>query len=196
MLITEVDIDPIAGEFGTMSNRNGRKIKKMLENIEDDRLYGKTHPAQLAWESMQQQLPIFFSSTEEIENGVIQLRTNMEDILESYAPKARLVAWSKPWWNEEISDARKKVGRFRRAKFTANWKASKRELKSLIKKAKKQSWQKWLKESEGDKVWDVLRGTKRTCKKLSSGPLTNEQGKIANTDEEKREMLAEISFPQ
>jgi hypothetical protein len=41
-----------------------------------------------------------------------------------------------------------------------------------------------------------LTRTTRTCKKLSSESLKNQQGKIVITDQEKREMLAEISFPQ
>lgn len=197
MLRTWVEIgkDP---DIETASRRNGRKIPKMINAIKEAKNTDNPHPAQIAWEAAHAKISKPMETEEELEAGVAHLCQEINLILQAHAPIARIVAQSKVWWSDEIKEARKRVGRSRRrnGRGSDEEKEAKRELKRKIKQAKRQCWEKWLQEADGPKVWDVLRGASKAVKQLRVGKLIDEVGSVAETDQQKREMLAGISFPQ
>lgn len=193
MLRTWIDVPRV--EIQTASKRGGRKIGSLIDDIDYARTKNKSHPAELAWLDAQAALPTTFRTPEDLDRGAEMLASEIKKIIEKYAPVARVVAHSKAWWNDEIRDARKRLGQVKRTRMVEDWKIAKRELKSKIRQAKRKSWETWLEKADGPKVWEVLRGLSKPSKSLQMGPLIDENGTTSQTDQEKRKVLADISFP-
>lgn len=193
MLHTSLEV--AEDEITTVSKRGGRKIQQLLNEITQANATDKPHPAETAWIAAQSRFPSEFSTTEELDRGASEMAEAIHNILEKYAPVARVVAQSKRWWSEEIKEARRQVGISKRRRMVEEWKQAKRELKKMIKKAKKEAWESWLEGAEGPKVWDVLRGCNKQQRSLQIGPLVGEDGRKSGCDQDKRDILAQISFP-
>ena len=72
------------------------------------------------------------------------------------------------------------------------WKDSRREMKRVIRKAKRAAWNSWLEKAEGPRVRDVLRGTSAALKTLQIGRIMGDDGRVSENDQDKRDIL-EIS---
>jgi hypothetical protein len=104
-------------------------------------------------------------TAEKVEDEAEWLRNTITDILDRYAPAARVCKRSKPWWNQEIKEQRKIAGRAKRLWMHGHvqWEKLKEEEKILyrtIRKHKRRCWDKWKQTVEGKDVWKAVRCTR------------------------------------
>lgn len=133
------------------------------------------------------------------------LREAMTSILDGYVRKkqwcSRSKQWysrSKPWWNEDLRVLRKDLGRARR-----NWRvagisrvqAAQREFLHAIQRAKRNCWNRFMQEADGNKVWMAARYT--TSRRDKAGQaLRCEDVTIAEGHWEQQQALLLVHFPQ
>jgi hypothetical protein len=139
------------------------------------------------------------SSRAELEEEAVRIQQATIEILNKHAKKITLCARSKRWWNEEIAQRRRELGRAKRRWRTR--KGSRREAKEAkrlwqktIRNAKRQTWEDFLQNAKDEEVWSVIRYTKPN--KVSSVPtITDSRGNTADTHDDKADMLARMAFP-
>jgi hypothetical protein len=135
----------------------------------------------------------------ELEDEAVRVQEATVAVLNGHAKKITLCARSKRWWNEEIAQRRRELGRAKR-----RWRARKgtrrevREAKRIwqkaIREAKRRTWEEFLQNAKDDEVWSVIRYTKPN--KVTSVPtITDSRGNVADTHEAKSDMLARMAFP-
>lgn len=79
------------------------------------------------------------------------------DVLDRFAPPSRVCSVSKPWWNQDIKEARTRAGRSKRTYRAGRirWEDVKGEegcLYRTIRRSKRRSWNDWVqKPDERDK---------------------------------------------
>ena len=91
-----------------------------------------------------------------MDDAVAALREAMVGTLDQHARKKRWCSRSKMWWNPELRDLRKALGKARRGRRVAGISRAqdaRRELRRTIRKAKKECWNRFLREAEGRDVW-------------------------------------------
>jgi len=120
----------------------------------------------------------------------------MSSILDATAKKIRICARSKRWWNADIKERRRTVGRERRRTRHSDEAArAKAELQKLIRQSRREMWSGYLKNLRGAEFWRAARyGNSRAGMTLEA--FTDKEGKQANTSLEKEEMLRHESFPR
>ena len=117
-------------------------------------------------------------------------------------------ARSKRWWNKEIGEKRKLLGRAKR-RLRRCWRegleleleeeeegAVKRAGKALrngVGGAKRRTWEDFLHRADGNNVWSVMTYT-RPQRGTAVSTISHE-GATTSTLEEKTDMLSKISFP-
>jgi hypothetical protein len=156
-----------------------------------------------AWESymrMAGQTPILSdeSTVEEVVLAAGALREAMTATLDGHARRKRWCTRSKPWWNEDLKDLRKELGRARRKWRVAGIsrvKTARRELWRAIRKAKRDCWNKFLQEADGNKIWTAARYISPRIDKAGQ-MLVGEDGTIADGRREREQVILQAHFPK
>ena len=98
----------------------------------------------------------------------------MVDFLDENVRKVTICARSKRWWNKEIVEKRKLLGRAKRRlrrcrKEGLEFELEEREgavkwaekaLRNEIRKAKRRTWEDFLHRADGNNVWSIMTYTK------------------------------------
>ena len=99
------------------------------------------------------------STVEQVDVEAVALRTAMTATLNEHARHRRWCSRSKRWWNDELRDLRATLGRAKRRRNWGRIRSARRELRSAIRKAKKDCWNTFLQGAEGNDVWTATRYT-------------------------------------
>ena len=97
------------------------------------------------------------STVEELEDEIEWVQSTLIDILNQHCKVATICARSKRWWNDEIREKRKTLGRTtrrwkREGGGYAEVKEAKKILRRAIKKARRECWEDFLNQAEGDDI--------------------------------------------
>jgi len=101
---------------------------------------------------------------------------------------------SKRWWNDEIAELRKELGKARRADRYQRTGAARRDLRRAIRTAKKAFWNNFLENASSEDAWTAARYTNPRPDD-SARPLISGE-RIAVTHEEKEQLILEAAFPE
>ena len=104
------------------------------------------------------------STAEELKDEIDWIQSTLIDILNDHCKVVSICARSKRWWNDDIREKRKSLGKaVRRWKREgggyAEVKEAKKTLKRAIKKARRECWEDFLNRVEGEDIWAVTRYT-------------------------------------
>jgi hypothetical protein len=105
---------------------------------------------------------------------------------------------SKPWWNAEIKETRKKAGKTKRKhrEGMIPWEEVRKEEKILyrtIRRSKRRSWNGWMQTADEEDKWKAVRYTReRDGRNI---PTREGPGEKAVTTEQKEELLRTSGFP-
>jgi len=134
-------------------------------------------------------------TAEEVEQEAAWCQEAMGNILDATAQKIRICAKSKRWWNADIRERRKTVGREKRSRRNSEESAkAKAECQKSIRQSKRKMWSEYLQNLRGAEVWRAARYANPRAG-MTVKALTGREGKQANTSLEKEEMLRGESFP-
>jgi exonuclease III len=118
--------------------------------------------------------------------------------IECTTPRRRISPFSKRWWTEELTKARRETNKARnKFKRTGNeehqkvWKKREREYRAKIKKAKRRTWRKFVKEANEKTIWKLKKYMDSTPTS-SYIPTINE---TAASNDEKAEIFKSTFFP-
>jgi len=137
------------------------------------------------------------SAKEEVMEAAESLRKAMTVTLDEHARMKRWCSRSKPWWCEDLREARKDLGRARRKWRVAGIsrvKAATREFRRAIRKAKRDCWNRFLQEADGNKVWTAAAYTTPRIDKTGQA-LVREDGSIAEGHHEREQAILQSHFP-
>jgi hypothetical protein len=122
-------------------------------------------------------------------------------VLNIHAKPKRICARSKRWWSAEIGEKRRILGSLKRMRRRSpqlvsaqEVKTARRELRRTIRKAKRECWQGFLQEAQGEQVWQALRYTSPRMDSTTQA-LKGEHGETAATIAEKEELIVRSAFP-
>src|SRR5690606_36798242 len=142
-----------------------------------------------------------FATNEDLDKAAQLLTKVIKGAVEVSVPELRLCSRSKVWWTDEIKMARKRLRHLERrwkAKRTS-WKRRKKYKKArnayfrLIRKSKKDAWDRFLAEAEGKEVFTAFNYTKP--RRTQRTPSLQSGEKEVTTFEEKCELFREVMFP-
>jgi ribonuclease HI len=175
----------------------GWAISKALASEETrEKMKGSWHSASGRYPSIDDNC-----TTEDLERQVVWLRTTITSILDQHAKKITITARSKRWWNELIDERRTHLGRMRRwhkeGKVNNSIVALARQtLRKEIRASKKKMWEDFIQldPRAGSDVWTVLNATKDRPNRMM-GKIVKADGTEARTDQEKRQLMVDVSFP-
>jgi len=107
---------------------------------------------------------------------------------------------SKRWWTAEIAENRKILGSIKRArkKGEASQQQVRKQrsnLRRMIRQSKTAMWCKFLSSATRDQVWQALRYTKPGGQQTTKA-LKSRSGEVAESWEEKAELIKEEAFPK
>jgi len=137
------------------------------------------------------------STKEEVREAAGSLREAMTVTLDEHARKKHWCSRSKPWWCEDLKELRKDLGRARRKWKVAGIsrvKAVRREFRRAIRKAKRDCWNRFLQEADGNKVWRAAAYTTPRIDKTGQA-LVREDGSIAEGHHEREQAILQSHFP-
>jgi len=137
------------------------------------------------------------STEEEVVRAAGKIRETITATLDQHARK-RWCSRSKPWWNPNLKELRKELGRARRKWRVAGIsrvQAGRREFRRAIRKAKRDCWNRFLQEADGNKVWTAARYTTPRIDKTGQG-LVREDGSIAEGHWECEQAILQVYFPK
>jgi len=77
----------------------------------------------------------------------------MSSVLNATAKKIRICAKSKRWWNADIKERRKAVGREKRRRNSEGAPRAKAKLQKSIRQSKGKMWSDYLQNLRGAEVW-------------------------------------------
>jgi len=138
------------------------------------------------------------STKEQVTEAAGSPREVMTATLDEHARKKRWCSRSKPWWCEELKELRKGLGRARRKWRVAGIsrvKAARREFRRAIRKVKRDCWNRFLQEADGNKVWTVAAYMTPRIDKTGQ-TLVREDGSIAEGHWEREQAILQAHFPQ
>ncbi|RPB27053.1 hypothetical protein L211DRAFT_846604 [Terfezia boudieri ATCC MYA-4762] len=111
---------------------------------------------------------------------------------------------SKKWWDSELSAQLKITRRCRRERLgddlnqndrVIRWKTEKEKLRALVRRKKKECWQKFCEENGEKDPWEVVKWAKDPWHiRGTMGKLVDEEGKECQGDEEKAASLVADHF--
>jgi len=136
------------------------------------------------------------SSAEQVEEAAVALQEAIVGTLNSHARRKRWCSRSKPWWNEDLAELWKELGRERR------WPAgigrardARRNLRRAIRKAKKECWNRFLQEAKGGEVWVAASYTAPRLDRTGQA-LVDEDGNVAESQDEREVVILKAHFPK
>jgi len=138
------------------------------------------------------------STKEQVTEAAGSLREAMTVTLDKHARKKRWCSRSKPWWYEELKDLSKVLGRARwkwRVAGISRVKAARRELRQAIRKTKRDCWNRFQQEADGNKVWTAAAYTAPRIDTTGQA-LVREDGSIAEGHWEREQAILQAHFPQ
>jgi len=136
------------------------------------------------------------STKEEVREAAGSLREAMTVTLDEHVRKKRWCSRSKPWWCEDLKELRKDLGRARRKWRVAGIlrvKAARREFRRAIRKAKRDCWNRFQQEADGNKVWTAAAYTTPQIDKTGQA-LVREDGSIAEGHHEREQAILQSHF--
>jgi hypothetical protein len=133
-------------------------------------------------------------TADEVEHEAAWCQEAMSSVLNATAKKIRICARSKRWWNADIKERRKAVGREKRRRNSGEAARAKAKLQKSIRQSKSKMWSEYLQNLRGAEVWRAARYVNPRAG-MTVEALTDREGKQANTATEKEEMLRRESFP-
>ena len=137
------------------------------------------------------------SIQEEVVKAAGALREAMTATLDQHTKKKRWCSRSKPWWNLDLKELRKELSRARRKWRVAGIsrvQAARYEFRRAIRKAKRDCWNRFLQEVDGNKVWTVARYTSPRIDKTGQS-LIWEDETIAEGHWEREQAILQAHFP-
>jgi len=137
------------------------------------------------------------SKKEEVTEVVGSLREAITVTLDEHARKKRWCSQSKPWWCEDLKKQRKDLGRARRKWRVAGMsqvKEARWEFRRTIRKAKRDCWNQFLQEADGNKVWTAVAYTTPRIDKTGQA-FIREDGSIAEGHHEPKQVILQVHFP-
>jgi hypothetical protein len=133
-------------------------------------------------------------TADQVEHKAAWCQEAMCSILNVTAKKIRICARSKRWWNADIKERRKAVGREKKRRNSGEAARAKAKLQKSIWQSNSKIWSEYSQNLRGADVWRAARyGNPRAG--MTVGAKTDREGKKANTAKEKEEMLRSESFP-
>jgi len=120
----------------------------------------------------------------------------MGNVVDSTTKKIKICGKSRRWWNADIRERRKAVGRERRRRRNSE-EAGKAtaELQKSLRQSKRKMLSEYLRIRRGANVWRAERYANPRAGMTTDGS-TDREGKQANTSQEKEEMLRHECFPR
>jgi hypothetical protein len=189
---------------GPGARNEQRATSKAVTGWKIEEMGEEEHAAAKAeWQTRASGRPLInpYATLAEIEAEAVWLSQTLCDVLTLHAKPKRVCARSRRWWTAEISEKRRILGslkrmrRNNRASVTAQEiKEARRELRRIIRKAKRDCWQAFLQDAQGEQVWQALRYTNPRTD-AATGALRDEDGNTATTIEAKEELIVAAAFP-
>jgi len=140
------------------------------------------------------------SNAEDLQREADWIQQNFVNHLNKHCKKIKVCARSKRWWTQEIVENRKILGSIKRARKRGE--ASQQQvrkqrsnLRRMIRKSKMEMWQKFLSTASREQVWQALRYTKPGGQQTTKA-LRSRNGEVAESWEEKAELIKEEAFPK
>jgi len=170
-----------------------------LKSKEEEENYKK---AQTSWMDKSLKRPILNeeSSEEDLQREAEWVQRNFVNHLNRYCKKVKVCKRSKRWWRAEIAENRKILGSIKRARTKGE--ASQQQvrkqrsnLQSMIRQSKTEMWRKFSSSATRDQVWQALRYTKPGSQQAMKA-LRSRSGEVAESWEEKAELIKEEEFPK
>jgi len=173
---------------------------KEEDDEEKEKAQERRRRARECYIGMAGQTPILTDDSiqEEVVKAAGVLREAMTATLDQHAKKKRWCSRSKPWWNPDLKELRKELGMARRKWRVAGIsrvQAARREFQRAIRKAKRDCWNRFLQEADGNKVWTAARYTSPRIDKTGQ-TLIRENGTIAEGHWERKQAILQAHFPQ
>jgi hypothetical protein len=120
------------------------------------------------------------------------------EFLEERLGTKRIHPRSKKWWTPEINQAHLIMAQERtklrnRTISNTDFRARRKEWFHTIRKAKRSSWESFLQEGKEEDIWKAISGKQS---QLPMPQLVSASGQVADTENQKAELLTSISFPE
>jgi hypothetical protein len=134
-------------------------------------------------------------TADEVEQEAAWGQEAMGNVPDATAKKIRIGAKSNRWWNADIRQGRKAVGREKRRRRNSEEAAkAQAELQRSIRQSKRKIWSEYLQNLRGAEGWRAAQYANPWVG-MTVEALTDREAKQANTSQEKEEMLRRESFP-
>jgi len=170
-----------------------------LKSKEKEEIYKK---AQNEWKDKSSKRPVLNenSSGDDLQMEAEWIQRNFVNHLNRWCKKIKVCARSKRWWTAEISENRKILGLIKRARkkgeaLQQQVKKQRSTLRKMIRQSKTETWRKFLTSATRDQVWQALRYTKPGGQQTTKA-LRSRSGEVAESWEEKAELIKEEAFPK
>jgi len=187
----------------------GAKVSRKITGWDIDKLRGETEEekknfkrVQKEWEERSIKNPVL---NEESSEGDLQreadwIQKNFVSHLNKHCKKVKVCARSKRWWTQEIAETRKILGSIKRARKRGeasqqDVKRQRSSLRRMIRKSKTEMWSRFLSTAKSEQVWQALRYTKPGGQQTTKA-LRSRSGEVAESWEEKAELIKEEAFPK
>lgn len=133
-----------------------------------------------------------------LEREIDWIQHTLVETLDSHVRRITICVRSKRRWNEDIRARRRQLGRIswhRRAgrASQAAVREAKKALRRSIRRARRECWERLLKEASGDDIWAIPRYT--NPQRSTAVPTISYRGAVAEDNSAKASMLMDISFP-
>ena len=97
------------------------------------------------------------SSRQDLEDEIEWIHDTLIDVLNSHTKVVTICARSKRWWSDEIREKRRTLGRATRKRRAgrggeAEVKVAKKELRREIRRSRRECWERFLNEANGEDV--------------------------------------------
>jgi len=140
------------------------------------------------------------SSRGDLQEEAEWIQQNFANHLNRWCKKVRVCVRSKRWWNEEIAENRRILGRLKRARRRGEAtqqqvRKQQSNIRRIIRQSKTKMWQEFLSAATTDQVWQALRYTKPGGQQTTKA-LKSRDGGVAESWEDKAELIIEEAFPK
>ena len=125
------------------------------------------------------------------------LRAAMVGTLDPHVRKKRWCSRSKRWWNPELKDLWKALGKARcdHKKGFSKVQDARRVLRRAIRRAKRECWNRFLQEADGRNVWTAV-GYSKPKIDIVGQALVREDGSVAEGHCDREQAILEAHLPQ
>jgi len=149
-----------------------------------------------------------FNTKQELEDAVNKLFKILQEAMAESVPRIKLVPHLKRWWNNDLTEMRKKKNKASARHFKwrglpehpshNEYRIIQKEFAKAIDQAKADHWKGWIEHVTGDGLWKVNKymSTSPTDYSCQCIPHLNRlDGTKTSMSKEKVERLAEVFFP-